>query len=35
MSFKDFFSQSIRGWLPEEPEMQKSTFRKLRTPLAF
>jgi len=34
MSFKNFFAQSIRGWLPEEPKMPKSKLRKTLPPIA-
>lgn len=34
MSFKNFFERSIRGWLPEEPQMPKSKLKRLRTPIA-
>ncbi|MCW4015529.1 MAG: hypothetical protein NWF06_04095 [Candidatus Bathyarchaeota archaeon] len=33
MSFKNFFEQSIRGWLPAEPKIPKTKFKKLPTPV--
>jgi len=33
MSFKNFFSHYLRGWIPEEPKMPKNRRKKFRMPL--